>query len=177
MQLLKIFPTSYGTRRFITAFTIAIHMSLFWARSIQCISPLTVSPRYILIMFSHVHLGLPSGLFWLSHQYPVCILLPHSCYIPCSSHPPWLGHSNYTWRRVQVMKLLIMRFRYRDISAKIPSHWTRFCATSILFLNSYYPKIHLNVILLPVPLSQSSKWSFSNTFPDQNSCAFLVSPS
>jgi hypothetical protein len=26
---------------------------------------------------------------WISHQYPICIpLLPHSCYMPCSSHPP-----------------------------------------------------------------------------------------
>jgi hypothetical protein len=30
--------------------------------------------------------------------------------MPCPSHPPWLDHSNYTWRRVQVMKLLIMQF-------------------------------------------------------------------
>jgi hypothetical protein len=22
---------------------------------------------------------------------------PHSCYMPYSSHPPWLDHSNYTW--------------------------------------------------------------------------------
>jgi hypothetical protein len=34
----------------------------------------------------------------------------HSCYIPCQSHPPWLDHSNYTWRRVQFMKHLIMQF-------------------------------------------------------------------
>jgi hypothetical protein len=47
--------------------------------------------------------------FWLSHQYPIRIPpLPHSCYMPCPSHPPWLDHSNYTWRRVQVMKLLIL---------------------------------------------------------------------
>jgi hypothetical protein len=26
--------------------------------------------------------------------------------MPCQSHPPWLHHSNYTGRRVQVMKLL-----------------------------------------------------------------------
>jgi hypothetical protein len=26
------------------------------------------------------------------------------------SHPSWLDHSNYTWRRVQVMMLLIMQF-------------------------------------------------------------------
>jgi hypothetical protein len=28
--------------------------------------------------------------------------------MPCPSHSPWLDHSNFTWRRVQVMKLLIM---------------------------------------------------------------------
>jgi hypothetical protein len=25
--------------------------------------------------------------------------------MPCPSHPPWLDHSNYAWRRVQVTKL------------------------------------------------------------------------
>jgi hypothetical protein len=30
--------------------------------------------------------------------------------MPCPSHPPWLDHSNYICRRVQVMKLLIMQF-------------------------------------------------------------------
>jgi hypothetical protein len=34
---------------------------------------------------------------------------PHSCYMPCPSHPPWLDNSNYTWRTIQVMKLLIMQ--------------------------------------------------------------------
>jgi hypothetical protein len=32
--------------------------------------------------------------FWPSHQYPICVpLLPHSCYMPCPSHPPWLDNS------------------------------------------------------------------------------------
>jgi hypothetical protein len=49
--------------------------------------------------------------FWLSHQYPIYIPLgSHEYYMPCQSHPPWLGHSNYTWRTVQVMTLLIMKF-------------------------------------------------------------------
>jgi hypothetical protein len=30
------------------------------------------------------------------------------CYIPYPSH--WLDHSNYTWRRVHVMKLPITQF-------------------------------------------------------------------
>jgi hypothetical protein len=28
---------------------------------------------------------------------------PLSCYMPCPSLPPWLGHSNYTWRRSPLM--------------------------------------------------------------------------
>jgi hypothetical protein len=30
--------------------------------------------------------------------------------MPCSSHPSWLDHSNYTWTRVKVMKFFIMQF-------------------------------------------------------------------
>jgi hypothetical protein len=30
------------------------------------------------------------------------------CYMPYPSHSPGLDHSNYTWRKVQVMKLLQM---------------------------------------------------------------------
>jgi hypothetical protein len=46
-----------------------------------------------------------------SHQQPICVpLLPHSCYVPRPSHPPQLHYCNYTWRRVQIMKLFIMQF-------------------------------------------------------------------
>jgi hypothetical protein len=49
--------------------------------------------------------------FCLSHQYPICMpLLTHSGYMPRPSHLSWLDHSNYTWRRVQVTKLLIMQY-------------------------------------------------------------------
>jgi hypothetical protein len=45
--------------------------------------------------------------FWISHQYPICIpLLPHLYYVPCSSQHPWLDHSNYSCRRVQVSSSL-----------------------------------------------------------------------
>jgi hypothetical protein len=30
--------------------------------------------------------------------------------MPCPSHPPLLDHSDYVWRGVQVMKVLIMQF-------------------------------------------------------------------
>jgi hypothetical protein len=39
-ELLKKFPAFYGTRRFITAFTRARHLSLSWARLIQSTPPI-----------------------------------------------------------------------------------------------------------------------------------------
>jgi hypothetical protein len=61
--LLKNFPEFYGTRRFITAFTRALHWSLSWARSIQSPPSYPISLRSILILSTHLRLGLPSGLF------------------------------------------------------------------------------------------------------------------
>ena len=63
-QLVNKFPAFYGTRRFITAFTSARHLSLSWASSIQSITPQPTSWRSsILILSSNLRLGLPSGLF------------------------------------------------------------------------------------------------------------------
>jgi hypothetical protein len=63
VQLLKYFQAFYGTRRFITVFTRILHWSLFWAKSIQSIPPHPISLRSILILSTHLRLGLPSGLF------------------------------------------------------------------------------------------------------------------
>jgi hypothetical protein len=30
--------------------------------------------------------------------------------MPLACHLPWLDHSNYTWRRAEVTKLLVMQF-------------------------------------------------------------------
>jgi hypothetical protein len=62
-QLVKKFPAFYGTRMFITVFTSARHLFLSWATSIQSIPPHPTSWRSILILSSHLRLGLPSGLF------------------------------------------------------------------------------------------------------------------
>ena len=48
---------------FITALTSAGHLSLSWASSIQSIPPHHTTWRSILIISSHLRLGLPSGLF------------------------------------------------------------------------------------------------------------------
>jgi hypothetical protein len=62
-KLLKKLPALYGTRRFVTAFTRARHLSLSWARLIQSMPPPhPTSRRSILILSSHLCLDLPSGL-------------------------------------------------------------------------------------------------------------------
>ena len=63
LQLVKKFPAFHGTRRFITALTSVCHPSLSWASPIQSIYPHPTSRRSILILSTHLRLGLPSGVF------------------------------------------------------------------------------------------------------------------
>jgi hypothetical protein len=62
LQLVKKFPAFHGTRRFIAALTTLCHPSLFWASPIQSIYPHPTSWRSILILSTHLRLGLPSVL-------------------------------------------------------------------------------------------------------------------
>jgi hypothetical protein len=65
---LNSFPAFYGTLRFITAFARAHQLSLSWARPIQSTSPHPTSPISILILSTHLRIGLPSCLcLWLSY--------------------------------------------------------------------------------------------------------------
>ena len=63
LQLVKKLPAFYGTQRFITALKSARHLSLSWANPIQSTYPHPTSWRSILILSTHLRLGLPSGLF------------------------------------------------------------------------------------------------------------------
>ena len=63
LQLVKKFVAFHGTRRFITALTSVRHLSLSWASPIQSIYQHPTSWRSVLILSTHLRLGLPSGLF------------------------------------------------------------------------------------------------------------------
>jgi hypothetical protein len=122
--------------------TRVLHWSLSWARLIQSIPSHPISLRFILKVFTHLSLGLPSGLFHSS--FPINILhafLPHSCYMPCPSHPPWLDHSNYTWRRVQVMKLIM---QFSPTSSHFISLWFKY-SPQHLFSNTLSLRSSLNI--------------------------------
>ena len=62
LQLVKKFLAFHGTRRFITALTSVRQLSLTWASPIQSIYPHPTSWRSILILSTHLRLGIPSGL-------------------------------------------------------------------------------------------------------------------
>ena len=90
LQLVKKFPTFQGTRRFITTLTGVRHLPLSWASPIQSIYSHRTSWRSILILSTHLHLGLPSG--------PLPPLSPPRSYTPLlltrTRHMPSPSHSS-----------------------------------------------------------------------------------
>ena len=101
LQLVKKFPTFHGTRRFITALTTVRHLSLSWASPIQSIYPHSTSWRSILILSTHLCLGLPSDLF--PSVFPTKTLytpiLTHMCHMPSPSHSSGFYHPHKTHTR------------------------------------------------------------------------------
>ena len=78
LQLVKKFPAFHGTQKFITALTSVRHPSLSWASPIQSIYTHPTSWRSILILSTHLCLGLHSDL--LPSGFPTKTL-----YTPLSS--------------------------------------------------------------------------------------------
>ena len=94
LQLIKKFPAFHETRRFITAFTSVRHLSLSWASPIQSIYPHPTSWRSILILSTHLRLGLSSGI--LPPGFPTKTLytplLTHTRHMSSPSHSSQFYH-------------------------------------------------------------------------------------
>jgi len=76
LQLFNKFSAFYRNRRFITAFTTAHTVSLFWAIPIQPTTLKPISLKSVLILSSQVSLGLPDGRF--TSEFPAKALLVHA---------------------------------------------------------------------------------------------------
>jgi hypothetical protein len=96
LQLVKKFPAFCGTRMFFAAFTSSRHLSLSWASSIQSIPPHPTSRRFILILFSHLRLGIPNCILRFPRQNSVYVSpLLHTIYMPSPSHSSRFYHPNH----------------------------------------------------------------------------------
>jgi len=82
-SLFKKFLPFYGTRRFITVSKETRNWSISWARRIQSSTSHPISLRNNLILSTHLHLDLLSGLF--PSGFPTEICTHFSC-LPCVFH-------------------------------------------------------------------------------------------
>ena len=112
LLLVKEFSVCHAIRRFINAFKTARHLSLSWASSIQSIPPHPTSWRSILILSSHLRLGLPRGL--LPSGFPTKTLytpLPSTIRTTCPAHLFLLDFITHT----------ILGEQYRSLSSSLCS--------------------------------------------------------
>jgi hypothetical protein len=164
VQPLRNFPAFYGTRRFITVFTSSPPMVPTCARLTQSTPSHPVSLRSILILSTHLHLGLPSGPF--PSGFPTNIL--YAFLVPgwgkvrsvdCHEQPPCPG-----------IKILNVSANYKTGLTGLLICWTltlicyckehRISETGSVSVLSDYPKrpnsrfcppFHLGIEMGPIP--------------------------
>jgi len=120
-QLFNKFPPIFETCKFITMFTTAHHVSLFWARLIQSTSSNPISLGSTLTIFSKQCLFLASiSSFRFHHQNLACIsLLPCSCYIPCPSYLLWFVLTNNIWWEVPTYSSSLCNFLQSPVTSSL----------------------------------------------------------
>ena len=121
LQPVKKFPAFHGSRRLITALTSVRHLSLAWASPIQSIYPHPTSWRSILILSTHLRLGLASGIF--PSDFPTKTL-----YTP-SPHP-YAPHAQAYLIVLDFITCTILGEEYRSFSSPLCSLLPRYLVPS-----------------------------------------------
>ena len=129
-QLVMELLAYYGTKRFITMLTTACHWCLSSAKSILSMPAQPIYKRSILILSSHLCLGLLSCLFPSGFHTKTLYVPLSPPYMPhaCPFHSSWSDHQNNIWWGLHIIKLLMMQFPPNTILAQIsssaPCSWT-----------------------------------------------------
>ena len=165
-QLFKKFPAFYGSRRFNAAFTSARHLSLSWATSTQSMPSHPTSWRLILILSSHLRLGLPSGLF--PSRVPTKTL-----------HRPLLSPIRATCPALPILLDLITRAilseAYRSLNSSLCSFLHSAVTPSLLGPNILLSTLFWNTLSLRSPSMSATK--FHSHTKQQAKFKFCVSDS
>ena len=142
-QLVKKCPSFYGTRRFITAFTSARHLSLSYSRSIQSVP----SPSHFLKIHFNILPSTPGSSKWsltlrFPHQNSVYVSLSPPISATCPAH--FIFH---------FLTRTVFGEQYRSLSSVICSFLHRLVTSSFLgpnihstlFSNTLSLRSYLNV--------------------------------
>jgi hypothetical protein len=110
VQLVRKFPTFFGTQRFINMITRADHWNLPSASSMES-THIFFKIHFTIILPSRLRSSKWSLLcrFYAKIFYAF-LMSPHACYMPHASHPPWFDHPTDILWRAEIMELLIMLF-------------------------------------------------------------------
>ena len=138
-QVVRKFLTFYANQLFITTFTRARHLFLFRARWIQSSFPIHISRWFLLMLFPHLRMGLPSGLFPSDFATKTLYVpLLSAIHTTCPTH----------LMSLDLIPEIIFRVRYRSRCSSLRSPFQSPILSSLLRPNMFLSTILSNILNL-----------------------------